>query len=394
MMLKSKIICSTFIVMGFISLVFNASLLRAEVKPGDVIDASNCEKAADVLPFPLKIAEFMKRDGLVMKVIAPKNYPHPAAFVEATKKNAGTCKLEDNCMGYIAGQPFPEIDEKDPKAALKIAWNNAYRFEGEQNWYKQMWFDFINKDGVIERQLLGKHAKCRVQGRVVLPTVPNQEKVLRKEYMQFIQPKDCAGVGFIDIRYMADEKDDDMWAYVPALRRVRRMSGAQRQDAYMSSDFHIEDFYGFSGKVSDYTWKLIGRKKILAPRDVPWKFPHNYGPKWHIGKDVEYQPRDHWVVEIAPVSKAHPYSKRILYIDCEWYETTYAESYDKKGEAWNYWVVPSTWVPERQWFVCPMTPCIDVQANHGSVAVVAPAVVDDIHVPSWFTLDALEKGGH
>ena len=46
-----------------------------------------------------------------------------------------------------------------------------------------------------------------------------------------IAPFDLKGIGALEYRYIDPAKQDDTWLYVPSLRRVRRLSTAQRSDA-------------------------------------------------------------------------------------------------------------------------------------------------------------------
>src|SRR5207244_4181876 len=52
-------------------------------------------------------------------------------------------------------------------------------------------------------------------------------------------------------------------AYVPALRRVRATSPANRSDGFIGSDESQDDGPFFDGKVEDFDWKLVGDKDQL-----------------------------------------------------------------------------------------------------------------------------------
>src|SRR5262249_430371 len=59
------------------------------------------------------------------------------------------------------------------------------------------------------------------------------------------------------------DKRDSNWVYVPALRRVRAVSPANRSDGFLGSDMSQDDGPFFDGKPADFTWKLIGQKDML-----------------------------------------------------------------------------------------------------------------------------------
>ena len=51
-------------------------------------------------------------------------------------------------------------------------------------------------------------------------------------------------------RYIDQTKDDDMWMYLPTMRRTRRMSTAQKMDTLGGGmDITWDDFQNFAGKI-------------------------------------------------------------------------------------------------------------------------------------------------
>jgi hypothetical protein len=179
------------------------------------------------------------------------------------------------------------------------------------------------------------------------------------------------------------------------------MSGAQRTDAYIGSDAAIEDYYGFSGKVTDETWKMVSQKKMLAMRNIVNLCDDNgkalYGPKWMCG-DVPFEVVDMLVIEGKSKNPGHPYSKRVLYLDADRYMCQWAENFDKNGELWKVWMVPWKWWPNERVFTTPGITVADIQIPHGTVVpVIKSAPQADPNGPdglSFYTIDQLEKTGH
>lgn len=67
-------------------------------------------------------------------------------------------------------------------------------------------------------------------------TIPEGERKL----MFFTAPADVRDTSFMTWSY-DDGRDDDQWIYLPALRRVRRISSDSKNDAFMGSDFTYDD---------------------------------------------------------------------------------------------------------------------------------------------------------
>ena len=68
---------------------------------------------------------------------------------------------------------------------------------------------------------------------------------------------------FLTFDYAASGEEDDQWLYLPALRKVRRISGSDRGDYFMGTDFTYNDMK-LDGKIAieDYDFKAIGRDSV------------------------------------------------------------------------------------------------------------------------------------
>lgn len=71
--------------------------------------------------------------------------------------------------------------------------------------------------------------------------------------VRFTYPNDIAGTGFLV--WERPGSDDDRFLYLPALGRVRRISGSERQESFVGSDFTYEDIGGRA--IEDYTYALL-----------------------------------------------------------------------------------------------------------------------------------------
>ena len=103
-------------------------------------------------------------------------------------------------------------------------------------------------------------------------------------------PFDARGIMLMTYRYKstptkprAKAKNDDTWVYVPTLRRVRRISTAQRTDAVSGTDFTFDDLRSFAGIVPQYEWQCLGEMDMIAPMNTkvkayPYEKDHNFGP--------------------------------------------------------------------------------------------------------------------
>jgi hypothetical protein len=80
-------------------------------------------------------------------------------------------------------------------------------------------------------------------------------------------PADLHGTTSLAWRFRGADRRDQSWAYVPALRRVRQVSPANRSDGFLGSDLSQDDGSFFDGKPEDFTWKLVGERDALVLAD-------------------------------------------------------------------------------------------------------------------------------
>ena len=59
--------------------------------------------------------------------------------------------------------------------------------------------------------------------------------------MFFLSPADVKDTGFLTYDYDADDKDDDQWLYLPALKKTKRIASNDKSGSFMGSDFSYSD---------------------------------------------------------------------------------------------------------------------------------------------------------
>ncbi|MFQ6604005.1 MAG: outer membrane lipoprotein-sorting protein [Fidelibacterota bacterium] len=80
----------------------------------------------------------------------------------------------------------------------------------------------------------------------------------KKQIIWFLSPKDDRGVSFLKIEH--EGKDDEMRLWLPAFKKVRRISSKKKGDSFMGSDMSYEDMT--NRDLDDYTYELEGRKIV------------------------------------------------------------------------------------------------------------------------------------
>lgn len=123
-----------------------------------------------------------------------------------------------------------------------------------------------------------------------------------KSLSVFDNPKDVKGTAFLT--YTHKVGDDDQWLYLPALKRVKRISSSNKSGSFMGSEFAYEDIS--SQEVEKYTYKWL--------------------------KDESYQGRDCFVIERYPVDKENSgYIRQTVWMDKTEYRVLKIDYYDRKN---------------------------------------------------------------
>ncbi|TMA95781.1 MAG: DUF1329 domain-containing protein, partial [Deltaproteobacteria bacterium] len=100
----------------------------ADVVPGDKITDANIDKVKDLISPGL---EWCIKHGFPLTITETKHVEWPRAYKEATEKYASQVKLSADgrsMENYVAGQPFPNPDPKDPQFVIKVMFNYDYGY--------------------------------------------------------------------------------------------------------------------------------------------------------------------------------------------------------------------------------------------------------------------------
>jgi len=137
------------------------------------------------------------------------------------------------------------------------------------------------------------------QTKLIAGTTDNRRLV------NFLSPADVRGTKTLLIEHSA--ADDDIWIYLPAMKKVRRLVASNKKDSFVGTDFSYGDVIGH--KVEDWNHKVVRQEKVDG--------------------------RDCYVVESTPkrpeVADNTGYSRRVSWINKESYIALRGEIYDQSG---------------------------------------------------------------
>ncbi len=116
----------------------------------------------------------------------------------------------------------------------------------------------------------------------------------------FDSPRDVKGTALLSFTHAL--KPDEQWLYLPALKRVKRISSSNKSGPFMGSEFAYEDLT--SQEVEKYRYKYL--------------------------RDEKLDGRDTFVVERYPAYKYSGYTRLVTWLDKTMYQPLKIEFYDRK----------------------------------------------------------------
>lgn len=327
-------------------------------KEGDVITVDGVDVLKPYLPKEFwNNRDFFFYEGMQLE-IGPfqRDYSASDAYKAATEANRGTVKIgpDGSLENYESGRPFPidEIDcENDPQAGVKIMWDFDYGWSGSGG-HAKFYYSYWDRGEELPLYYEGTGRTVFLSHRVEPKYEKTDGDIFRKENrknafgVDVTAPFDARGIMLMSYRYkssdssLGDAKNDDTWVYLPTLRRVRRISTAQRTDSISGTDFTFDDLRSFAGIVPQYNWECMGELQLIGPSNTkeqayPYDSEHNFGPYGLSFADDRWELRDVYKIRMTPKNDDHPYHHKDIYVDKDSMTAMYSFAYDRKEELWK-----------------------------------------------------------
>lgn len=184
-----------------------------------------------------------------------------------------------------------------------------------------------------------------------------------KKIMFFKSPADVKNTAFMNWTYDDINADDDQWLYLPALKKVKRISASRKDNEFMGSDFTYEDM----------------------ERRSPEKDNHKL-----LKKNESANGEDCWVIEVTPKEEGQ-YSKKIGWVSKEKEIPVKIEFYDEDGDLLKtldiqkFDHIDGYWIATKQLMK-------NVQQNHQTIISLTNLKINQGLSSSKFTQRAMKRG--
>lgn len=198
----------------------------------------------------------------------------------------------------------------------------------------------INKKGNKKTRKINMYSMETVEGE--------------NRFIEFLLPADVKGTKFLTIGY--DEKDDDQRLFLPALKKVRKISSSKKDGKFMGSDLTYYDME--SKNYDDFSYKLLR-------------------------EDSEF-----WIIESRSKDSNAPYRRSVIYISKTDYFGYTRELYDQKDSHIKTITVVETEVIDG--IIIPVKTIIEnFEDNHKTLLSVTDLKVNQGLDESIFTIQNL-----
>ena len=367
-------------------------------EPGAVIDAKHADSIRRFVPKEVwDNRERFFYDGMRLE-IGPcfRDYAPPAFFDAATEKFRGQAKLGEagGLQDYGAGLPFaPDtIDPKDPQAGQRWAWNVEQRYQGAGLRGRFRVTDLLGRVGhgdpfegeIFEMRLA--HRADLAERKYRVPFFNGKSWVAGGVLHAPAAAKDYAWRQYRDEESLGDAaRLDDLHAFLPEWRRVRRLPAPQVEGLYMPSfrvgvapaqnlsiveaggepDRAAPDGgttletkrSGFEGLVLRpllWSYRVAGVADLLAPINVeaslwPDDEERSFGPwgvsfasdRWELRRTLAIE----GAIQGEPRERGE--SRLMLYVDLQTLAPLYSVSWDAKDRVIDVGVFAGRWSEDR-----------------------------------------------
>ncbi|MEA2103701.1 MAG: outer membrane lipoprotein-sorting protein [Candidatus Cloacimonadota bacterium] len=186
---------------------------------------------------------------------------------------------------------------------------------------------------------------------------------MEKKIMFFISPADVRNTSFMNWSYDEEGRNDDQWIYLPALRRVKRISSDSKSDYFMGSDFTYDDLG--DRHPNDDTHTLLRNETVDG---------------------VEC-----YVVESVPKEEEYMYSKTKIWVIKDKWIALKKEFYDEDGDLLKILYVKD-YQKIKDCLIITFSEMHNVQSDHKTKMILENVKLDTGVSDSKFTERMMKRG--
>ncbi|OPX31011.1 MAG: hypothetical protein B1H08_00080 [Candidatus Omnitrophica bacterium 4484_171] len=250
---------------------------------------------------------------------------------------------------------------------MRIMYNNKYSLFAHD--YQQTGKVFyIDKSGFTRKRIW---KRMRI-------TKAGENGISYKDIVAFTYPTELKGLAVLTWTYVDPKREQDEWLWLPSLKKVRKISASQNDDAFLGSDFTVEEVS--TRRFEDETYKLLGEKGFV-------------GYTLQQTGEVKFKGKPCFVVECRPVRSHWYYSKRVVWVDKETGGEIFEEYYDKTDKLFKTLFREWAWTAAggKKYVTQLSLECKDLRTGHRTTILMKDTKYDQGISEQNFTVKALMR---
>ncbi len=198
----------------------------------------------------------------------------------------------------VANADTPAIDAAADAVAVVASIDKGYEIAARSDRSDRGFTDSSVQVTMVLRNRAGKEVERVMQFATL--EVPD-ENIGDKSLIVFDTPADIEGTALLSHAKILDP--DNQWLYLPALKRVKRISSVNKSGPFVGSEFAFEDFTAL--ELNKYAYKYVGEE---ACGDFTCD-----------------------VIERTPRYEHSGYKRQLTWVDQDVYQVRIVEFYDRRG---------------------------------------------------------------
>lgn len=339
----------------------------AGIEPGTVISQQNWRRYRNFMSEGLKALfagdHFWRLPSDLQIEVGPTiSIPLPKKYLEDTSRYSSRVSLSKTRFGgyvpsgYIAGLPFPHpLDGDSSLRGQRIFWDSYYRYQPRVQATSNFTYSLDRFGNMTQAsEVKAVLSQLAYLSDMDFPrTIPDAGGYYFAKYYQQIAPEQGKYSTILDLIPTNPAELDELYEFVPTLRRSLRLSQAARCAPVFGSDYLIDDEGdGPPGLPQLFEIDYLGQKRILALEhanpssfdspggpnqlDETYYYPASIGlapfPKPAMGK---WELRNTYVISLRRLpafADSYCYSRRVMYVDQEnYFGSGELDLYDPNG---------------------------------------------------------------
>jgi uncharacterized protein DUF1329 len=243
------------------------------VSPGAVITKDNWRNYQRFMPDGM-VALFEGKyfwkmpDDVRMEVGPTVTDPLPKNYLAATEKFASQVKIVElpdgglTMQGYRGGIPFPNPQE--PRKGWKVLANLWYRYTPRllvDTHGSGCALDSSGNMNCEKYEVVDDQLSFNTDAGVAADN-PAPGAKYATEWFMVLEPEQSKYTASLTINYADLSRPEDVYAFIPALRRYQPISAAGRCAESEGMDWTLDDFYsGFDSNLTEVQASYLGEKR-------------------------------------------------------------------------------------------------------------------------------------